>query len=125
VSTMLQDDPGDVLGRVDLVTVIEQDGEKMETGTIDPNLSSILREHRVFPPPPEFAAKAHVKSLEEYETLYRRSIQDPEGFWAEVARELHWFTPWTSVLDWQLVLQLRRSSCLKRPEGQDRYFVGG
>jgi acetyl-CoA synthetase len=102
VSTMLQDDPGDVLGRVDLVTVIEQDGEKMETGTIDPNLSSILREHRVFPPPPEFAAKAHVKSLEEYETLYRRSIQDPEGFWAEVARELHWFTPWTSVLDWQL-----------------------
>jgi acetyl-CoA synthetase len=99
---MLQDDPGDVLGRVDLVTVIEQDGEKMETGTIDPNLSSILREHRVFPPPPEFAAKAHVKSLEEYETLYRRSIQDPEGFWAEVASELHWFTPWTSVLDWQL-----------------------
>jgi acetyl-CoA synthetase len=74
----------------------------METGTIHPNLSSILREHRVFPPPPEFAAKAHVKSLEEYETLYRRSIQDPEGFWAEVARELHWFTPWTSVLDWQL-----------------------
>jgi acetyl-CoA synthetase len=74
----------------------------METGTIDPNLSSILREHRVFPPPPEFAAKAHVKSLEEYETLYRRSIQDPEGFWAEVASELHWFTPWTSVLDWQL-----------------------
>jgi acetyl-CoA synthetase len=99
---MLQDDPGDVLGRDDLVTVIEQDGEKMETGTIDPNLSSMLREHRVFPPPPEFAAKAHVKSLEEYETLYRRSIQDPEGFWAEVASELHWFTPWTSVLDWQL-----------------------
>jgi acetyl-CoA synthetase len=99
---MLQDDPGDLSARVDLVTVTEQDGEKMETGTIDPNLSSILREHRVFPPPPEFAAKAHVKSLEEYETLYRRSIQDPEGFWAEVASELHWFTPWTSVLDWQL-----------------------
>src|SRR6202789_3234988 len=73
----------------------------MDTGTIDPNLSSILREHRVFPPPPEFAAKAHVKSLEEYETLYRRSIQDPEGFWAEVARELHWFTPWRDVLEWK------------------------
>ena len=29
---MLQDDPGDVPGRVDLVTVIEQDGEEMETG---------------------------------------------------------------------------------------------
>ncbi len=43
-----------------------------------------------------------MKSLEEYETLYRRSIQDPEGFWAEVASELHWFAPWTKVLDWQL-----------------------
>ena len=58
----------------------------MESGTIHPNLSSILREHRVFPPPAEFAAQAHVKSLEEYESLYRRSIEDPEGFWAEVAR---------------------------------------
>jgi acetyl-CoA synthetase len=72
----------------------------METGTIDPNLSSTLHEHRVFPPPAEFAAKAHVKSLEEYETLYRRSIEDPQRFWAEIASELHWFAPWTSVLEW-------------------------
>ena len=67
---------------------------------MDPNLSSILREHRVFPPPPEFAARAHVKSLEEYETLYSQSIEDPESFWAGVAQELHWFAPWTRVLDW-------------------------
>src|SRR6201996_1422953 len=66
----------------------------------DPNLSSILREHRVFPPPAEFAAKAHIKSLEEYESLYRKSIEDPEKFWAGIAKELHWFTPWTRVLDW-------------------------
>jgi acetyl-CoA synthetase len=83
----------------------------MESGTIHPNLSSILREHRVFPPPAEFAAQAHVKSLDEYESLYRRSIQDPESFWAEVARELHWFTPWTRVLDWQ--------------PPSARWFVGG
>ena len=72
----------------------------METGTINPNLDSTLHEHRVFPPPAEFAAKAHVKSLEEYETLYRHSIQDPQRFWAEIASELHWFAPWTSVLEW-------------------------
>ena len=72
----------------------------METGTINPNLDSTLHEHRVFPPPAEFAAKAHVKSLEEYETLYRHSIEDPQRFWAEIASELHWFAPWTSVLDW-------------------------
>jgi acetyl-CoA synthetase len=83
----------------------------METGTINPNLSSTLHEHRVFPPPAEFAAKAHVKSLDEYETLYRRSIEDPQRFWAQVASELHWFTPWTSVLEWNPPLA--------------RWFVGG
>jgi acetyl-CoA synthetase len=76
--------------------------EEMKTTPLDPNLSSILRETRVFPPPADFAAKAHVKSLEEYEQLYRQSVQDPEGFWGEVARELHWFAPWTKVLDWNL-----------------------
>jgi acetyl-CoA synthetase len=83
----------------------------METGTINPNLDSTLHEHRVFPPPPDFAAKAHVKSLEEYETLYRRSIQDPERFWAEIASELHWFAPWTRVLEWN--------------PPSARWFVGG
>jgi acetyl-CoA synthetase len=83
----------------------------METGTINPNLDSTLHEHRVFPPPADFAAKAHVKSLEEYETLYRRSIQDPQRFWADIASELHWFAPWTSVLDWNPPLA--------------RWFVGG
>ena len=58
------------------------------------NLDSSLREHRVFPPPAEFAAQAHVKSLAEYEQMYARSIADPESFWAEIAKELHWFTPW-------------------------------
>jgi acetyl-CoA synthetase len=68
----------------------------------DPNLDSTLREHRVFPPPAEFAAKARIKSFAEYEQMYRRSVDDPEGFWAEAARELHWFKPWEKVLDWNL-----------------------
>jgi acetyl-CoA synthetase len=68
----------------------------------DQNLDSILREDRVFPPPPEFAAKSHVGSLAEYEELYARSIADPEAFWESAAKELHWFAPWTRVLDWNL-----------------------
>jgi acetyl-CoA synthetase len=60
-------------------------------------MESLLREDRVFPPPAEFAAKAHIKSLAEYEALYRRSIEDPEAFWAEAASELEWFAPWTQV----------------------------
>jgi acetyl-CoA synthetase len=66
------------------------------------DIDSTLRENRVFPPPPEFSAKAHIKSLEEYETLYKQSIDDPETFWAGVAQDLHWFKPWDKVLDWNL-----------------------
>ncbi len=70
------------------------------TTPMNPNLESILRENRVFPPPPEFAAKARIKSLEDYEALYKQSIEDPESFWGGVAKELHWFAPWTKVLEW-------------------------
>jgi len=43
-----------------------------------------------FPPPPEFAAKAHIKSMEQYQEMYDRSITDPDGFWLEQARTLDW-----------------------------------
>ena len=68
------------------------------------DLESTLREDRVFPPPPEFAVQANIKSLAEYESLYARSIADPESFWAEAASELHWFENWSKVLDWNLPL---------------------
>jgi acetyl-CoA synthetase len=83
--------------------------------TTDPNLDSILRENRVFPPPKEFAAKAHVGSLAAYEELYARSVADPEVFWAEIAKQLHWFRPWTKVLEWPGSPQ----------EPWAKWFVGG
>jgi acetyl-CoA synthetase len=61
-------------------------------------MQSMLRENRVFPPPPEFAAKAWIKSEAEYERMYRRSVDDPESFWAEAASELEWFAPWNKVI---------------------------
>ncbi|HUP23924.1 MAG TPA: acetate--CoA ligase [Thermoanaerobaculia bacterium] len=39
------------------------------------------------------AQHAHVKSLAEYERLYRRSLDDPQGFWMEQAQRLEWFAP--------------------------------
>jgi acetyl-CoA synthetase len=69
---------------------------QMSDGT---NMESLLRENRVFQSPAEFAAKARIKSLEEYEAMYRRSIEEPESFWAEAAAELEWFAPWGKVLD--------------------------
>ena len=44
------------------------------------NMESLLRENRVFQPPAEFAAKARVGSVEQYEATYRRSVEQPEGF---------------------------------------------
>ena len=58
-----------------------------------------MREHRVFPPPAEFAGKARIGSLAEYERMYEHSIAEPEDFWAEAALQLEWFAPWTSVLE--------------------------
>ncbi len=66
--------------------------------SVGTNMESLLRENRVFPPPEEFASKAHIKSLAEYEAMYQRSIADPQAFWAEAASELEWFAPWTHVL---------------------------
>ena len=68
------------------------------------DIDSTLRENRLFPPTPEFSATAHIKSLEQYETLYKESIEEPEKFWATVANDLHWFQPWDMVLDWNLPL---------------------
>jgi acetyl-CoA synthetase len=51
---------------------------------------------QVYHPSAEVVAAAHVQ---EYEALYRRSLKDPEGFWAERAEELEWFEKWDKVLD--------------------------
>ncbi|MGB9628447.1 MAG: acetyl-coenzyme A synthetase N-terminal domain-containing protein, partial [Thermodesulfobacteriota bacterium] len=39
--------------------------------------------------------------FKKYLEIYNRSINDPEGFWAEEARKLEWFKTWDKVLDWQ------------------------
>ena len=75
------------------------------------SITSILDERRVFPPDHEFAVKARVGSLASYEQLAQAAADDPERFWAEIARELHWDRPWEQVLDW------------KHPDA--RWFVGG
>ena len=64
-------------------------------------IQSVLIEERVFPPPAEFAESARVGSMAAYEAMAARARKDPDGFWAEVAKELTWSTPWQRVLDWQ------------------------
>src|SRR4051794_15907006 len=68
----------------------------------DAALSSVLQENRVFPPPPGFARGAHVPSLEAHQAMSEHARKDPDGFWAEQARELHWNKPWSKVREGQL-----------------------
>ena len=75
------------------------------------NIDSVLQEHRVFPPPAEFSAKAHIKSPEEYDRIYAEAAADPAAFWGKIAKELYWFEPWTKVLEWEAPLA--------------KWFVGG
>ena len=65
------------------------------------NIDSTLDEQRIFEPPVEFSQKAQIKSLAEYETLYKESVEQPEKFWARAAQELHWFRKWDKVLEWK------------------------
>jgi acetyl-CoA synthetase len=51
----------------------------------------------IVPVKPGVAKGAHIKSMEEYRELYARSLEDPQGFWAEQAGILTWFHPWHTV----------------------------
>ena len=62
-------------------------------------INVVLHENRTFPPDREFRDKAHVSGMRAYREMYRKSMDDPEGFWGETAGELHWFKPWDKVLD--------------------------
>jgi acetyl-CoA synthetase len=59
-----------------------------------------MSEIKVYDVPTDFAAQANINA-EQYQKMYSRSINDPDGFWAEQAREyLSWSKPWDKVLDW-------------------------
>ncbi|WP_426746900.1 acetate--CoA ligase [Myxococcus faecalis] len=65
-------------------------------------ISSVLTETRVFPPPQEFSQRAHLKSMEDYQRLWDEAARDPDKYWGERAREeLYWKEPFQTVLDWK------------------------
>ncbi len=54
-----------------------------------------------------------IKSFEEYQAEYQRSVEDPEGFWAEQAESFTWRKKWDKVLDWNF------------SDPDVKWFVGG
>src|SRR6266571_1012711 len=59
-------------------------------------IETLLDEQRRFPPPDSFKAQAHVRDT----TPYERARRDPEGYWADWAKQLEWSRPWDRVLEW-------------------------
>lgn len=54
-----------------------------------------------------------VKSLEEYHSAYKKSEEDPENFWGEIAENFKWRKKWDKVLDWNFT------------EPNVKWFLGG
>jgi acetyl-CoA synthetase len=75
--------------------------------------TSTEEEDQIFNPSDSVRMRAYVKNLKEYEKLYQRSIDDPEGFWGELAEQLNWYKKWDKVLDWSF----------QKPE--IKWFAGG
>ncbi|MEW6368134.1 MAG: acetate--CoA ligase [Acidobacteriota bacterium] len=93
-------------GRNTLVLkIIERPGKQ--------TLASMMTEKRTFQPPAMFRSDARISSMDDYRSLYRRSIEEPESFWAERAEDLHWFKKWEKVLVEDFM------------EGKHEWFVGG
>src|SRR5689334_2809685 len=74
-------------------------------------LDSVMQETRLFAPPKEFSERAKIGSLAAYEKMWREAAGDIEAFWGKLASDLHWFTPFERVLEWN--------------EPDAKWFVGG
>ena len=65
------------------------------------NIESHLVEKRIFKPRTDFAKNARIKSLAQYQRMYRESIRQPAKFWAREASELVWRARWKKVVEWK------------------------
>lgn len=54
-----------------------------------------------------------IRTFDDYQTAYQKSVDDPEAFWAEIAQEFQWRKPWTKTLQWNFT------------EPSIKWFVGG
>lgn len=88
----------------------------MKKNTRTAFLRHMLENERTIEPSPEFSYNALIKSRQDYDSMYERSINDSEAFWAEMAeQELDWFKPWDAVEEYDFSSETPYA----------RYFRGG
>ena len=73
----------------------------------------ITEKNGFFYPPEALSKKAYIKSMEEYQEIYAHSIEDPESYWAEKAKQVVWVKKWNKVLEANF------------REARHEWFVGG
>ena len=70
------------------------------------NTDSILVENRLFPPDPVVAQNSNImaymksKGFDDYEAFYQWSLKHSFEYWDDLAKELHWFSPWKTTFEW-------------------------
>ncbi len=75
---------------------------------------AVVAANPMFKPSAEIVNRAYVNSLEKYKEMYQRSIDDPEGFWSEIAEGFHWEKKWTKFREWDFQNDI-----------SIKYFIGG
>ncbi len=64
-------------------------------------------------PPKKNVSNSHIASLKSYSKLYKKSVENPEKFWGEIAERLDWYRKWNSIKDTDF------------KSGRIRWFSGG
>lgn len=60
------------------------------------SIEDLLHEQRKFPPGEKFLSQAHINDT----SIYDKAEKDHQAYWADWARQLHWFEPWKEILQW-------------------------
>jgi acetyl-CoA synthetase len=68
-----------------------------KTAAASTAIVALLKEKRKFPPPKEFSKNAAISRA----SIYGEARKSPSKFWERFAKELHWFKPWKTTLQWK------------------------
>ncbi|KAJ7516243.1 hypothetical protein O6H91_22G049100 [Diphasiastrum complanatum] len=78
---------------VSLVVNGASSADNLAPTAVSEQVKSVANEE-LFYPSDEFRASALISSREQYDNLYKRSVEDPDGFWADIASNFFWKTKW-------------------------------
>jgi len=65
------------------------------------SVTHLLSEERRFSPPPALSQAAHIRTVSQYNEMYRRSLDDSDAFWLEQAKTLQWVRPPTKACQYR------------------------